>query len=49
MPAELEKKLKKEAIKKALTPECRDAYIYGTMRKMVWKPSAPTTTSSTRG
>jgi len=38
MPAELEKKLKKEAIKKALTPERKNAYIYGTMRKTGWKP-----------
>lgn len=38
MPKELERKLKREAEKKGLTGERKDAFIYGTMRKMGWKP-----------
>lgn len=39
MPTKMEKALKKEAIKRGLTGEHRDAYIYGTMRKTGWVPS----------
>lgn len=38
MPKAMEKKLKKQAKKKGLKGERRDAYIYGTMRKTGWKP-----------
>ena len=38
MPKKLEKALKKEAEKKGLTGERKDAYIFGTMRKTGWKP-----------
>lgn len=38
MPKELERKLVREAAKKGLTGERKDAYVYGTMRKMGWKP-----------
>lgn len=34
----MEKELKKEAKKKGLKGEQKDAYIYGTMRKTGWKP-----------
>lgn len=39
MPKKLEAALKKEAEKKGLTGERRDAYIYGGMRKAGWIPS----------
>ncbi len=39
MPKELESKLGREASKKGLTGERRNAYIYGTMRKTGWTPS----------
>lgn len=38
MPAQLEKKLKLEAMKRRLTGERKDAFVYGTMRKTGWKP-----------
>lgn len=38
MPKKLEEELKKEAKKKGLSGERRDAFIYGTMRKTGWKP-----------
>jgi hypothetical protein len=38
MPAELERKLKREAAAKALSGERKNAYVYGTMRKAGWKP-----------
>lgn len=40
MPAELERKLKKEASKSGLTPGSKkfNAYVYGVMRKTGWKP-----------
>ena len=38
MPKNMELQLKKEAIKKGLKGEEKDAYIYGTMRKTGWKP-----------
>jgi hypothetical protein len=40
MPKEMEKKLKAEAKKKGLKGERADAYVYGTMRKTGWVPSA---------
>lgn len=39
MPKKLESKLKREASKKGLKGERKDAYIYGTLRKTGWKPS----------
>jgi hypothetical protein len=38
MPEELEKKLEKEADKKGLTGKRKGAYVWGTMRKLGWKP-----------
>ena len=38
MPIKLERKLKTEAVKKGLAGERKDAYIYGTMQKLGWKP-----------
>lgn len=38
MPKALEKELKKEANKKGLKGERKDAYVYGTLRKTGWKP-----------
>ncbi len=37
MPIELERTLKKEANKKGIKD--KGAYVYGTMRKLGWKPS----------
>jgi hypothetical protein len=39
MPKEMEKKLRMQALKKKLTGDKKNAYIYGTMRKTGWKPS----------
>lgn len=39
MPKKLESKLKREASKKGLKGERKDAYVYGTLRKTGWKPS----------
>lgn len=38
MPKKLERKLEREASKKHLTGERKDAYVYGTLRKEGWKP-----------
>jgi hypothetical protein len=38
MPKKIEKKLKKQARKKGLGPKRANAYVYGTLRKMGWKP-----------
>lgn len=38
MPKKLESKLKREASKKGLKGERKDAYVYGTLRKTGWKP-----------
>ena len=38
MPKKLEKQLKKQAKKKGLSGERKDAYVYGTLRKTGWKP-----------
>lgn len=38
MPRKLESKLKREASKKGLKGERKDAYVYGTLRKTGWKP-----------
>ena len=40
MPKELERRLAKRAKEKGLKGERKKAYIYGTMRKMGWKPPA---------
>jgi hypothetical protein len=39
VPKKLERELVKEAIKKRLTGEKKDAYVYGTLRKTGWKPN----------
>ena len=39
MPKALEEKLRKEGMKKGYRGERLDAYIYGTLRKLGWKPS----------
>lgn len=38
MPVEQERKLKRQATRKGLTGKRRNAYVYGTLRKMGWKP-----------
>ena len=38
MPNKLEKKLKKEAKKKGFGKKRTGAYVYGTLRKLGWKP-----------
>lgn len=38
MPKKLERELKKQASKRGLSGERRDAYVYGTLRKTGWKP-----------
>ena len=38
MPKKIEFKLKREASKKGLKGERKDAYVYGTLRKTGWKP-----------
>lgn len=38
MPKKEEEKLRKQAEKKGLKGGRKDAYIYGTLRKMGWKP-----------
>lgn len=43
MPTKVEKKLREEAQKKFPgDPQRQDAYIYGTMRRMGWKPGKRT-------
>lgn len=39
MPKKMEEALKKEAAKRGITGERKDAYIYGTLRKTGWTPS----------
>jgi hypothetical protein len=40
MPKKMEKELMKQAAKKKLTGERKNAYVYGTLRaKTGWKPS----------
>ena len=38
MPKKLEAKLKREAASKGLKGERKDAYVYGSLRRMGWKP-----------
>lgn len=38
MPKKEEEKLKRQGKKKGLKGEKLDAYVYGTLRKMGWKP-----------
>lgn len=40
MPIKVERKLKKEAGTKELTGKRKGAYIFGTLRKLGWKPDA---------
>lgn len=39
MPKKEERVLKIQAAKKGFTGARKDAYVYGTLRKMGWKPS----------
>lgn len=39
MPRQLEEKLKKEAEEKGLKGKHFNAYVYGTLRKVGWKPN----------
>ncbi|MEA1925861.1 MAG: hypothetical protein U9M90_01265 [Patescibacteria group bacterium] len=38
MPKKIERKLKRQAKKKRLSQKRSGAYIYGTMKKLGWKP-----------
>ena len=38
MPKALEAKLRKQARKRGFKGERADAYVYGTMRKLGWRP-----------
>jgi hypothetical protein len=38
MPKKLEKKLKREAKKKGFGKKRSGAYVYGTLRKLGWRP-----------
>lgn len=38
MPKELEQRLERQARRKGLTGDRKDAYVYGTLRKTGWKP-----------
>ncbi len=40
MPKKLEQDLMRQASKKGLTGEAKDAYVYGTLRKTGWTPGA---------
>lgn len=39
MPIELEKKLMKEAMRRHLDKKRKGSFVYGTMRKLGWKPT----------
>lgn len=39
MPKKLEQALKRQASKKGLSGERKDAFVYGTLRKTGWKPN----------
>ncbi len=39
MPIREERKLRKQAAAQGLTGEQADAYVYGTLRKMGWRPA----------
>lgn len=39
MPKKIEEKLKKQAKKKGLTGERFNAYVWGTLRKLGWRPN----------
>lgn len=38
MPKKIERKLVREARKKGLTGKRKDAYVFGTLRRLGWKP-----------
>lgn len=40
MPKAEERKLRQQARKKGLTGKRMDAYVFGTLRKMGWKPKS---------
>ena len=42
MPADMERALRAAAARKGLTGERKNAYVYGAMRKMGWKPKGET-------
>jgi hypothetical protein len=39
MPKAMEEALEREAAKKGISGERKDAFVYGTMRKTGWKPA----------
>lgn len=39
MPKKLEEQLKKQAEKKGLKGERKDAFVFGSLRKTGWKPA----------
>lgn len=39
MPSKIERKLRAEARRKRLTGKRSDAYVYGTLRRLGWKPT----------
>jgi hypothetical protein len=41
MPKKLEQDLMRQASKKGLSGDAKDAYVYGTLRKTGWTPGAP--------
>ncbi len=41
MPKELENKLRQEGVSKGLKGDRLNAYVYGTMYKMGWRPQRP--------
>lgn len=48
MPKKLEQDLKKQATRKSLTGEAKDAYVYGTLRKTGWTPRRPAASTKKR-
>jgi len=49
MPKEMEEALMREAEKKGLTGERKNAFVYGTMRKHGWEPKKQKVHSTIQG
>ena len=49
MPKRLEQRLQQEARRKHLTGARRNAYVYGTLRRLGWKPKQKATHRTQRG
>lgn len=49
MPEKMEQALREEAIKRRLTGDRKNAFIYGTMRKSGWAPSDERVKADLRG